>query len=354
MNTALAELTPEPRHEEPADPPEDEAIPDGTVNDEAKTPEGEEGEGETPEAKAAREAAEAAETPEEKAAREAAAAAEAAKPKAPEAKKPDALNDPIPKELAQETQVRIRTLIKTAKEAEQRVQEAQQQLDGILGGLQAAGATPQQYGEVVSWLSLFNSPDPQNQTKALELAEQVVDRLSALLGRERPSADPLAGMDDLKNAVKAGQMTQQWANQMAVQRRQQQTRQQLEQSRTQTQTQEQQREQEMTQAKTDLNALEAELKASDPQYTAKKALLVDVLKPLFSSIPPSQWAAKFREAYKTVRIGSAASALAASRTRPAVPVAQPLRTKSASVGGKAPKNVGEAIDAALADLGSRR
>ena len=142
----------------------------------------------------------------------------------PEVKKPDAINDPIPKDLGAETQTRIRSLIKTAKEADAKVAEATQNLDYIVNGVKATGTTPQQYGEVLSWMQLFNSGDAIQQAKALELAEIVCDKLAGLLGKERAPTDALSGFDDLKQAVQQGQITRQWATQLALQRRQQKTR----------------------------------------------------------------------------------------------------------------------------------
>jgi hypothetical protein len=59
---------------------------------------------------------------------------------------------------------------------------------------------------------------------------------------------------------------------------------------------------ELIEAKNALNALEERLKATDPVYEAKRALLVPILKPIFSRLPPSQWVAAFQQAYSQTRI----------------------------------------------------
>src|SRR5208337_2173710 len=73
----------------------------------------------------------------------------------------------------------------------------------------------QQYGETLSWLALFNSNDPKQQEKALELVESVAERLATLLGKERTIGDPLAQHGDLKDAVAKGQTTLQFAKEIA-------------------------------------------------------------------------------------------------------------------------------------------
>ena len=93
----------------------------------------------------------------------------------PEVKKSDPINDPIPKELKAETQDRMRSLIKTAKELTAERDQVKTDFDYIIKGIEASGSTPQQYGEVLSWMQLFNSNDPAQQSKALELVESVAD-----------------------------------------------------------------------------------------------------------------------------------------------------------------------------------
>ena len=243
-------------------------------------------------------------------------------------------------------------LIKTAKEADAKVAEATQNLDYIVKGVQATGTTPQQYGEVLSWMQLFNSGDAIQQAKALELAEIVCDKLAGLLGKERAPTDALSGFDDLKTAVQQGQITRQWATQLALQRRQQKTRGDIETSaRTQQETQTA-ASTELETARVDLNALEQQLAATDKDFAAKKRLLIPVLQPLFKTIPPSQWKEKFMLAYKNAKVATAGSALAATRRGSGqMPANQPQRAKQSAGGGvKQPASMGDAINAALAQL----
>jgi hypothetical protein len=271
--------------------------------------------------------------------------------KKPEAKKEppkkDPVNDPIPENLKKETSERIRSLIDIAKTTTGERDAIKKDFDYLIQGVQATGATPAQYGETLSWLALFNSRDPAQQEKALELVESVAERLATLLGKERVVGDPLGAHQDLKDAVKTGQITAQYAKEIARTRNGQQFRTEL-QTGAQNEAQRQQQAQfEEQQGRQSLTDLEATLMASDPQYAQKKALLVPALKPIMAQIPWSQKKDKFLEAYRALQLPSAAARPAAT-----APKNQPLRPKNPAGGqAKAPSSMLEAISGALGSMG---
>ena len=350
VNAALADTFVEPPETEEVETPEVEETetPEG---EETETPEGGEPE-ETPEVEETDEEAEArgaernpdgtfkkkeAEKPVEK-------PAEGAKPKEPPKKDP--INDPIPENLKKETSERIRSLIDIAKDKTAEVERVTTDFNYLVQGVQATGATPAQYGETLSWLALFNSRDPAQQEKALELVESVAERLATLLGKERVVGDPLGAHQDLKNAVASGQITAQYAKEIARTRNGQQFRQELT---THATTEQQRQEQAQVEEQTGRKALadlEATLSQSDPDYAQKKALLVPALKPIMASIPWSQKAAKFMDSYKNLVLPKAAVAAAK------VPVNQPLRNKQPAGGQtKQASSMLEAINGALGSMG---
>jgi hypothetical protein len=262
-----------------------------------------------------------------------------------EPKKVDPVNDPIPKDLKKDTQDRIRTLIDTTKTITAERDELRQNFDYMVKGVQDTGTTPAQYGETLSWLALFNSPDPKNQEKALELVESVAERLSMLLGKERAIGDPMAAHADLKEAVAKGQITAQYAKEIARTRNGQTFRTEMNTNAGLEQQKQQAAVQELSTAKADLSALEQTLIASDPSYAAKKSILVPALQPIFASIPPSQWKSKFMEAYRNIKVNAPAA-------RPKLPVNNPLRPKQPAGGQtKAPTSMLEAITGALGSMG---
>ena len=269
---------------------------------------------------------------------------EAEKPKEPPKKDP--INDPIPKDLKKETSERIRTLIDTAKTVTAERDKVLTDFNYMVNGVQATGATPQQYGETLSWLALFNSRDPAQQEKALELVESVAERLATLLGKERTIGDPLGAHQDLKNAVASGQITAQYAKEIARTRNGQQFRQELTtNAQTEAQRQEQARGEEQA-GRQALTELEATLRASDPSYEAKKSILVPALKPIMASIPWGQRREKFLEAYRSINLPSATT------PTPKTPTNQPMRAKQPAGGQtKAPGSMLEAVSGAIAGMG---
>lgn len=244
-------------------------------------------------------------------------------------KKPaDPLTDAIPKDLKPETQQRIRTLIDRTKSAEAQATEAKQNFDYMVGGLQAVGATPEQYGETLSFLALFNSNDPAQQKQALDILEDMAEKTATLLGVERKSSDPLAAHADLKLAIQNRQITPELAKEMARQRNQGSFRQELTTAANTTQQQQQQYTRAVETARSELNTLEADLKRKDRDFARKSQQIVPILKPLFMKLHPSQWKSAFEEAYAQARV--------APLVRAKVPTNQPMR------GGKAPAGSGGA------------
>jgi hypothetical protein len=344
VNAALGTESPEPEVNEEEITSETEA--EGEPEDEAEA-EGEP-EGEAEETDAEAEARGAERNPDGTFKKKEEGKPEGDKPaeKKTEPAKKDPINDPIPKDLKKETSERIRTLIDTTKTVTAERDRIQNDFNYLVKGVEATGTSPQQYGETLSWLALFNSNDPAQQEKALELVETVAERLATLLGKDRTVGDPLAAHADLKDAVTKGQLTAQYAKELARVRNGQQFRQELT---TQASTAEQHRQQaaqEEQQGRQSLHDLEQTLMKSDPQYEQKKALLVPVLKPIMQQIPWGQRAEKFMEAYRNIKIGGLPAA------RKPVPANQPLRAGKNPAGGqtKAPSSMLEAVSGALSGM----
>lgn len=284
-------------------------------------------------------------TPEQLAAEKVAAdAAKAAK---------DPLNAPIPKELKQETQERMRTLVAMTKEVTQQRDQAVNDYNFLVTGIQATGTTPEQYGEVLSFMALLNSGDPKQQQAALDVLEDLGDRIAMMTGVERKIKDPLEAHQDLQAAVKAGQMQLQHAKEMARMRNGATFRQTLTTQQREQQTQTQTAEQATMNARRALDNLQARYAAIDPQWEGKRAQLVAALKPAFAVMDPKHWAAAFENAYKNM-----VYVPAGVRRQQRGPGNTPLRAgKGTGGGGGMQKQAGSALDAvsnALADLMGNR
>lgn len=265
-----------------------------------------------------------------------------------EPKKADPVNDPIPKDLKRETRERIQTLIKTAKEKTDELTKVSTDFNYLVEGVKATGASPEQYGETLSWLALFNSQDPKQQEQALELVESVAERLATLLGKERHVGDPLAAHTDLTEAVRTGRATIEMAREVARTRNQNGFRTGLQNAQHEQRQQQQSFEQETQQARNSLTDLETTLKATDPEWAQKKPILVAALKDVFASIPPRDWRGKFEQAYRNLKLQAPASA-----ARTSVPANQPMRAGKQPSGGASggPASAVDAMSAALSSMG---
>ncbi len=267
-----------------------------------------------------------------------------------EPKKADPLNDPIPKELAQATQDRMRTLVSMVKDTTTQRDEIQANFNYMVGGIQAAGITTEQYSELLSFMGLFNSGDPKQQEQALDLVEGIADRLATLLGKERTIKDPLAAHEDLRAEVAAGKLTAQRAREIAAHRNQQAFRGDLTKTANDQAQAQRQLAAEKAQAKTDLTALEKTLRSTDPQYDVKRAQLVPVLKAVFPTLPPSQWKGAFERAYRGIVITPPKQRVRVNTNQ------QPTRTNRQPAGGanQQPKDGLDVLNAALSDFGGGR
>ena len=290
-------------------------------------------------------------TPEEKAAKAAGIADGTRNPdgtfKKAEAKKPDPVNDPIPKDLKPATSERMRALVKIAKDKEAEVTQVRGDFDTIINGIKASGSTPEQYGEAISWLSLFNSPKVEDRKTAYELVESVADRLATLLGIDRAVQDPLAGHADLVAQVRANPAALPMAKEIARNRNAAKFTGDINAGQQRQQQTEQQRQAEHEQAKSELNAFDAEMRNKDPLYDAKRKLIVPILQPIFKTLPKTQWAQAYKDAYSRARVQP--------KNRNAINApakGQPLRGGKNPAGGqsRAPSSALEAMNGALASL----
>lgn len=341
----LVEKEPDPVTPDPdADAPvADEAAGDEPVADEAAgdAPEGDEP-AETPEQKTAREAAEAEalanETPEQKTTREAAEAA---------AKKPsDPVNDPIPATVAPRTKERITSLIGTVKE----LQPFKERYEEVMGHITSTGANAEEFATMLSYMRLIHSDNIEDRRTAFNMLSAELKGLAALVGEVIPGDDPLEGHPDLQNAVTAQSMSKEHATELAQAR----SRAKAATAAGETTAAQQRTAQEFETARVagvkDLNDLEGEMRKTDPQYEAKKAIILPALRPVFAQIHPSRWKATWIEAYKSVKVAAPRAPATTPANGGTKPGNQPLRPNKQPAGGGAvsqPKSMLEAISASL-------
>lgn len=351
INEALG-VTDAVEDEEELESGEDEAGDDEAGDDEAGDDAGDEGDGEGDESEDGGDAedgdGEGEPTDEEKAAAAKKSKSEfnedGTRKEPPGKKKLDPINDPIPKDLKQETSDRMKSLIKIAKEVTTERDEVRTNFDTIINGIKSTGSSPEQYGEAISWLSLFNSPKIEDRRTAYELVENVADRMATLLGIDRALADPLKGHQDLIDAVKNKVATLEMAKEVARNRNAAKFTGDINAGQQQRQQTEAQALQEHETAKADLNAFDTKMRAEDPLYDRKRKLIVPILQPLFKTIPKSQWATAYKNAYAQARVQPLGK-INGNGNR-----SQPLRANKNPAGGqnRAPSSALEAMNAGIA------
>lgn len=273
---------------------------------------------------------------------------EPGKPKEP-SKEPDALNDPVPRDLKKETRDRIHSLINSTREAQAKTAEVENNYNIFLQGLQGAGVTPAQYSETLQWLGLFNqgmNGNAEAGEKALEVLVAATERLATFLGKPAALGDPLANHPDLIQAVQQKQVPIEFARELARNRNQAKFRGEIT---TGARNEQQQREvqaREEQAARNGLTQFEQQMRQADPQYEAKKALLVPQLKAVMKNVPFNRWLETFKAAYAQVKVPAPPSR---------VPANQPLRANRLPAGsapGKKPTAL-DVVNAALDEFAGR-
>ena len=193
------------------------------------------------------------------------------------------------------------------------------------------------------------SKDPAIMLKTIEGLEWEADRLRKKMGVAGGKYDPLTEPDnaDLARAVENEEMTPQWAQQQARQRAELAHRTSLEQSQRQAQTERETLNQSRTQAIGELDSIGAEYAKLDPQYQAKADLLVPMLQPIFARLPPTEWAAAFRQAYSEFKLPAGP---ASAHVPPSVPPLrnQPLRPGAISMQTQQAQSEDDVFERALA------
>jgi hypothetical protein len=272
-----------------------------------------------------------------------------------EKKELDHINDPIPKELSERAQERIRSLVGYIKERD----EALTVQGNLISAIQNTGTSAEEFATTVQYLEAFHSEDPKMLEKALGILQQNMENIALRLGRDVPGVDFLQGFDDLKSKVHYGQLTKEDAQEIARSRTRASREQTLNTQRTTAQQTETAAKAEKDTAISALNEIGQSLLKSDPDYQRKFDLLVHPLQAAFKRLPPSQWKDAFNEAYAAIKLPPAAPVPPAGMVRdlttgqfvkPAKQV--PIRpVQPAGAGGKsAPKSAREAMDAAIDNL----
>jgi len=242
--------------------------------------------------------------------------------------------------LKPDTTTRFKELSREAakvKELEPRVQELQtrlEQQEQVFGFMEQHGVTGEQFGQAVMVLSAMNSGDPMKLRVAYDTLSQQMAAIGQQLGIEAPGFDPLSAHPDLLEEVRNADISRERALEIAQGRqlRTVSTQRSAEQDRM---TAEQR---EIADAHRDLTALEANLRASDPQFEQKWAILRPTLLPALTQLPLRARASAFQQAYAALQLPAAPAVPATTRPDPANP-----GRPAGAAGAKAPTSEADAI-----------
>jgi len=224
-----------------------------------------------------------------------------------------------------------------------RIVERARFADELESAISETRATPEQYGQAIKYLALVNG-GAEGMAQAYEIMQAELAVLAKALGREAPGIhDPLAEHDDLREEVESGDISRKRALEIASQRAAAGL------SQAQAEAQRQQAESKLAydRAIADLNALGAQLKASDPHYSTKIAALKPTIALIREHCPPNQWAARTQQAYSQLVIDA-----------PAAPLPPPGPVRSVPASGVAmvaePKSAMDALEMGLAAASRNR
>lgn len=241
--------------------------------------------------------------------------------------------------LKEKSSARFRELANRAKERDEfetRYKESQ----AVFDHMEQAGINGEQFGIMTAIASDVNSGDPIREERAYKALMAEASALAQKLGIRTEGHNPLSAHADLKTRVDEGTLDENDALELARARAMQtRTVQHHEQTSAKTQ-----HEQVIAGARDSLTALETQLKAQDPQYAAKRAIIEPLLRAQIASgaLPPDQWAPTYASMYGNVNLPSAPKAA------PIVKAAPDNRARpNGTAGAPAPKSAEEAVLAAL-------
>lgn len=179
------------------------------------------------------------------------------------------------------------------------------------------GTSPQQYEMALDYLGLISKAqrgDMSAAGQAYEVMSKELAVLAQMLGKEVPGVhDPLAAHADLLAEVQSGDLPRARAMEIAAtraqgaytssaQRQQEQARQATEQARQA--------------AFAGLQEYDAEMKATDPTYLAKRATLHGQVNEIMAKYPPHEWERRTAIAYARIQAPATAAPAAPAQPRP--------------------------------------
>lgn len=218
---------------------------------------------------------------------------------ADDAAQPDGDDDlTVPPDLKGRTRERFERLTARLKEASEKTAAAMAFADRWRETVASTGASPEYIGKTLEFVRAIHSGDVKQLESALSMLDETRASIAKALGKDVPGVDVLADFPDLADGVASGDLGRAHALELARVRRQAAA---VEQQRGKV-TAEQQRDQLVNEGAQAVDAFMESMKATDPMFGAKMALLKPVLASVARNAPPERWAAEVAELYRNVPV----------------------------------------------------
>ena len=288
--------------------------------------------------------------PEETGADDTPVVSDEAEPESPEEGVEEDGDDDFEKSLSERGQARFRELSERAKKAEEEAAQVREQGMELYKIMADSGVTPD---DLTTYFDYYKNLRQGDKTKAAEQWAMMEQAHSQFTGQAVGNADPLNNHPDLQKAVEEFEITEAVARETATLRDYSQRMQQNEQRQAEFQAQygEQQRQQQEAagyaqKAAQDLDTWSAEMKAKDPLFEQKEALLLERAQDAFPTIHPAHWPEFIAREYEYISKAMPTQATAATANTP-----NPIRPgASAKAVTPEPKNIGDALTNALREM----
>lgn len=265
----------------------------------------------------------------------------------PAAKKPSDEFGELPKDAKEETRERFNSMKAKYDQLHEKALSAEAQASKWVETVQSTGANPEQFGMALSYLKDVNSGTRDGLERAYATMTEELKVIAQALGKPVPGVhDPLTLPEnkDLQDRVEAGDMPTEAALEVAEAR----AARRFDHANSQRHDQQATQQEQAEAATQEIREFGAQMRASDPLYAQKMAVLGPAVKRLVTRLPPSEWATEVKALYSEVNVRAAPEAPAASAApRQPAPIRPTAAPSGAGTVAKEPGSVTEAVNMAL-------
>ncbi len=247
-----------------------------------------------------------------------------------------------PEGLKPKAQERFRSLVEDNKNKTGKLEQAETALNEIHKTVQQSNMSPEEFGYLIDYGRMAVSKDPKELEYALQTAQNEVTRISQALGKEVEGVDLLSDHPELKQRVEDYELTREDALRMVSSERE------LTQLRNAQNQQTQQRDQVskqqgiQDQSLSKVKSYMDKMKATDIDYSAKEAKLVEHAIKVRENYPPEQWPTVIQDLYETMGFDASSKKQELKTSAPT-----PVQSTTSTIGSQVPKTMEEAIHLGL-------